>query len=86
MKIVTSDGQEFTSVKEARAHERTLKPAGPRSRELDALPEGLAAQALADIDGELARQLMTLGSQIRQKRAAAGLTKPRKAAPVAQAA
>ena len=77
MKIVTSDGQEFDSMEEARAHERSLKPAGRRSRNLDALPEGLAAQAMADLDSDFAKQLVTLGSQIRDARAKAGLSKPR---------
>ena len=77
MKIVTEDGREFDTMREARAHERSLKPAGRRSRTLDALPEGLAANALADLNSDLAKQLVTLGSQIRDARSKAGLTKPR---------
>lgn len=77
MKIVTTDGQQFDTMKEARAHERSLKPAGPRTRDLDALPEGLAPKAFADLNSDLAKQLVTLGSQIARARIAAGLTKPR---------
>ena len=77
MKIVTSDGQEFTSVKEARAHERSLKPAGASSRSLDCLPHEMVAAAFENLDSDLARQLITLGSQLRAKRAAAGLTRTR---------
>lgn len=71
------DGQIFESREACEAHERSLKPAGRRSRTLDALPEGLAAHALADLNSDLAKQLVTLGSQIRDARAKAGLTKPR---------
>lgn len=68
----TADGREFTSAKDARAHERSLKPT-PGARALDAIPAEMVADAFADLDGALARQLVTLGSQIRAKRKAAGL-------------
>ncbi len=68
----TKDGAEFETLKEARAHERSLKPT-PGARALDAIPAELVQEAFADLDGVLARQLVTLGSQIRAKRKAAGL-------------
>lgn len=78
MKIHADDGTEFATAKECRAYERSLKPAGRVARVLSALPEGLAAEALAAVDGELAKQLVTLGSQINRARREAGLTKTRK--------
>lgn len=72
MKYLTKDGQEFATLKEAKAHERSLK-ATPGARSLDAIPADLVADAFGDLNGPLARQLVTLGSQIRAKRKALGL-------------
>lgn len=67
MKYVTKDGKEFDSAKEARAHERSLKPT-PRARSTDALPQDMVSIALTHPHGDLAAQVITLSNQIRARR------------------
>ncbi len=67
MKHVTKDGKEFDSLKEARAHEKSLRPT-PRARSTDALPQDLVSIALKHPHGDLAAQVITLSNQIRARR------------------
>lgn len=75
----TSDGQTFDNKAEARAHEKSLNPAGSRARSTDALPQDMVAAAFADLSGPVAKQIMTLASQLRVKRVAAGMTRKKAA-------
>ncbi len=68
----TKDGREFDTLKEAKAHEKTLKPT-PRARSTDALPQDMVSIALKHPHGDLAAQVITLSNQIRARRKSAHL-------------
>ncbi len=67
MKYVTKDGREFDTLKEAKAHEKTLKPS-PRARSTAALDQDMVRLVLLHPHGDLAAQVITLSNQIRARR------------------